>query len=284
MPLPSIPPPSLARSSTDLDVIAAVVEWIHRDPFVRETRSRSQVKQVPGAPVGTGWDFRLKEYALTKSKARGFPSVYSTVSPVLTRMAATIRRQQWVQVTDVSKLFASDEQQLRTDAEWICRWGGVPQKSYAGTWKVIRSAVTGQPMAGAPMNSGWTKVASFATHGLPNAQVIWDSRAAISVIMRVDGVLDANGLSPSIMSRFKLGYGSASQSGLRLQKYALIRNKWPNGYQRWDYHFGGSEVVREMVRILNDPANCYPAMPLPGGGTAPWDVFGVGLVLFMDGY
>lgn len=134
------------------------------------------------------------------------------------------------------------------------------------------------------MSSGWTKVASFATHGLPNAQTIWDSRAAISVIMRIDGVLTASGLGPSAVRPFRLGFGSGSASGLRPNKLALIRNKWPNGYGRWDYHFGGSEVVREMVKILNDPASPYPPMPLPSGGSGPWDVFGVGLVLFMDGY
>jgi hypothetical protein len=199
-------------------------------------------------------------------------------------MGAIISQYSWQSVTSVSSLAPADELSLRADAEWICKWGGVKQRSYADTWKVIRSAVTDSVMPGAPMNSGWTKVASFATHGLPNAQTIWDSRAAISVIMRIDGVLQANGLPNTIMSPYQLGYGSASSSGLRPQKKALIKSKWPAGYGKWNYHFGGSEIVREMVNILNNPSNGYPAMPLPCGGNGPWDVFGVGFVLFMDGY
>ena len=284
MPLPSTPAPAVSYPATAPDVIAAAVKWIHTDPFVRETRSKGKVLPVPGASCVTGWDSRMKEYAYAKSKTVSFPAVYASVSPVLARMGSIIRRYCWPSVTGISCLASADGHQLCTDAKWICKWGGVAQPSYADTWKVIRSAVTGTAMPGAPMNSGWTKVASFATHGLPNAQTIWDSRAATSVIIRIDGVLHANGLFPAIMSPYRLGYGSASSSGLRPQKKDLIKSKWPAGYGKWDYHFGGSETVREMVSILNNPSNGYPAMPLPGGGSGPWDVFGVGLVLFMDGY
>lgn len=289
MPLPSTPPAHLGRPVSARDVIAAAVEWIHRDPFVREYRSKGTVKAAPGAPIGAGWDFRLKEYALAKRRTRGFPGVYSTVIPVLSRMAAIIGAYDWSSVSGTSGLSPADEAQLRSDAEWICAtWGGVPQESYSETWKVVRSAVTGQAYDGAPMNSGWTKVASFASHGAANAQTIWDSRVATAVLMRLDGVLHANRLPSSLLSSYSLGHGSGSGSGsgsgLRAQKLALLQNKWPNGYGQWPYHFGGSGLVREMVAILNDPGQGYPAMPTPSGSTTSWDVFGVGLVLFMDGY
>jgi hypothetical protein len=283
MPLPSTSAPVVTSSASAVDVIAAAVKWIQIDPFFREARYGS-VTRVEGAPTVCGWDERLREYAYAKSKTVSFPAVYASVSPVLTRMSAAITRYSWPAVKSLKDLDPTDEVQLRDDAEWICRWGGVEQRSYADTWKVIRSAVTGTAMPGAPMNSGWTKVASFATHGLPNAQTIWDSRAAISVILRIDGVIQASGLASRVMSPYRLGFGSASSSGLRDQKMKLIRSKWPAGYGSWDYHFGGSKIVREMVAILNNPSNGYPAMPLPGGGSGPWDVFGVGFVLFMDGY
>lgn len=284
MPVPSTQPPSIPSQASAADVIEAAVRWINHDPFVREIKSRGTIRPVPGAPVVCHWNERLQEYAYARSRVPCFPEVYNSVSPVLARMATTIQKYSWPAVKSIADLNPADEEQLRKDAEWVCMWGGVKQPSYAATWKVIRSAVTGTAMPGAPMNSGWTKVASFATHGLPNAQTIWDSRAATSVIIRIDGVLHANGLFPAIMSPYRLGYGSASSSGLRPQKKALIQSRWPAGYGKWDYHFGGSETVREMVSILNNPSNGYPAMPLPGGGSGPWDVFGVGLVLFMDGY
>jgi hypothetical protein len=60
---------------------------------------------------------------------------------------------------------------------------------------------------------------------------------------------------------------------------------WPNGYGTWAAHFGGSALVRDIVSILNNPRYGYPRMPQPAGVPAiDWDVFGVGLVLFMDGY
>lgn len=155
------------------------------------------------------------------------------------------------------------ESQLRTDRE------------------VVKSAVTGMQHGGAPMDSGWTKVASFATDGLPNSQTIWDSRVSTSVICRIDDILHCNQMSPSkfpCLTNLRVVLG---QGGTRPRS---LHHQWAKGACIWPTHFAGSEIVRKMVDCLNNPSNEYPPMPQPTGLPKPWDVFGVGLVLFMDGY
>lgn len=172
-------------------------------------------------------------------------------------------------------------------AEEVCVWGGVPKKSSADTWKVVKSAALGSRHHAAPMDSGWTKVASFASIGLPKAgcpgteQTIWDSRVSISIIQRLDGLLVRNGFSPGSITPCPNLKMVSGMGGTRPRKLVL---HWRSGACDWPAHFAGSEVVREIRDILNDTKNRYPRMPLPNGKSGDWDVFGVGLVLFMDGY
>jgi hypothetical protein len=182
-------------------------------------------------------------------------------------------------------------------AKQVCIWGGVEQNSYSDAWKVMRDAIVATDN-GSLMNSGWTKVASFATDRMAgNEQTIWDSRVATSIIWRIDQILHQGEISGQITAaqaqaqanQFALGT-VASTSGTRPRG---LRYRWPNGYGKWRFHFNGSTLVREIVAILNDPANGYPRMPQPtfnanfnhtGEVLTDWTVFGVGLVLFMDGW
>lgn len=135
------------------------------------------------------------------------------------------------------------------------------------------------------MNSGWTKVAAFATahlEGLDGGtpQVIWDSRVATSVIGRLDRILaadtqeDPRAIFPDIGT-------VPGQGGTRPREFAMV---WPVGYRRWATQISGSALVREIRDVLNERDNLYPHMPLSDGSTGRWTTRGVEMVLFMDGY
>jgi hypothetical protein len=83
-------------------------------------------------------------------------------------------------------------------------WGRVPQPTFrAGTVEsVFSSSLRGSAEAGTPMNSGWTKVAAFATahregHAEHHPQAIWDSRVSTSLVARLDALLASDGVEDS---------------------------------------------------------------------------------------
>ena len=278
----SAPPPRVGNAATPFDVIAALVAWIQADPFQRMQRMGGAVNAVARAPLVQGWDQRLMQYAYATNRTLipDFVNAFAFRANMAAALAGILPQRALPNVPTAPIRAA-----LSIWAAQICNWGGVPQRSYAPAWTVVDSAVSGFRRGGPPMNSGWTKVASFATDGLPNAQTIWDSRVSTSLIWRIDSILAANGLPQGLVTNnFDLGLIRSRGAGLRPLRIAALNFHWPNAYGRWNFHFGGSAVVREMVAILNAQANGYPRMPLPGGGLGDWDVFGVGLVLFMDGY
>jgi len=213
--------------------------------------------------------------------------VYEDTGPLIKEFQSIVKAYNWNKVDGPDSLSPSDSRALLDLSNRVRVWGGVRKpKSSQDAWKVIKSAVLDSRNDRAPMNSGWTKIASFATDGRVNAQTIWDSRVSTSVIWRLDRILHINGLNlSSILGRYALGLvaGRANQPGTaRARRYVL--GGWPNGYSKWECHLDGGKLVRDIVTTLNTPALGYPQMPQPTGGSAPWDVFGVGLVLFMDGY
>ena len=278
IPPPATPPPALPAGIAPggADFAEALVKWIQYDPY----------HPPMGRPPVIGWDQRINTYAYaTRANPVAWPAVYLHVGPMISGLAGIIRSYTWSAVGSVAHLTPTDNTALKRLAKKVCEWGGVRQKrGYADAWKVIKSAVLGAQYHGAPMNSGWTKVASFATDGAANSQTIWDSRVATSLIWRLDRILHASSLTPpSVLTHYAIGYvpGRAYRPGsLRHRTYNY---HWPSGYRKWSCHLAGGQLVRDMVKVLNDPAKGYPRMPTPAGGTAPWDVFGVGLVLFMDG-
>jgi len=274
--------PAVPLSARPDEILKQLVDWIQRESFQRQKRTNKTLKPIYDAPVGTGWDFRIRQYSYAKSPKTDFSHVYFTTAPVIERMRTTVARYDWKSIESRDDINAKDLAQLEADAEWICKdFGGVPQSSYYITWKVIRSAVLGERFGNAVMNSGWTKVAAFATDGLPTAQTIWDSRLSTSIIWRADQILHSSGLQLTALSEYPLGLVKGENSGTRPRRTHF---DWPNGYGKWKYHFAGGNIVRKIVSILNEPAYDYPRMPQPNGESRNWDVFGVGLVLFMDGY
>ncbi len=276
--LPPAPPPQLpGPAPTPPDIVRALVAWIQADPY-----------RPPGRGYARGWDQRIRTYAYAvRGNPPAWPAVYAHVTPLITNLHALVAAYNWNMVNAATHLNVADRANLLILADQVRKWGGVPRpRAFADAWKVIKSAVLNARYHNAPMNSGWTKIASFATDGAPNAQTIWDSRVSTSVIWRLDRILHANGLTPAaILDHYDLGLvaGRANGAGAaRARNYQLAG--WPNGYGNWSCHLAGSDLVRDMVTVLNAPNSGFPLMPQPNGNPIPWDVFGVGLVLFMDGY
>lgn len=131
------PPPRLPKNPNCDDLIEAVVRWIHVSPFVRECRAKKKVKPVPGAVVGFGWDFRIREYAYAKSRLVSFPCVYAHTSPVISQLAQIRSTKNWLTTSSASAVGIADSRKLEKLAEWICNtWGGVPKANFARTGKL----------------------------------------------------------------------------------------------------------------------------------------------------
>ena len=106
----------------------------------------------------------------------------------------------------------ADENAAVVLANNIFKWGGVPQDPRTVTPHAIRAvfdaAITGTLSGPRPlMNSGWTKVAAFASEhleGTPggNPQVIFDSRVATAILSRLDSLLTSAGYTsvPAILA------------------------------------------------------------------------------------
>jgi hypothetical protein len=168
----------------------------------------------------------------------------------------------------------------------ILAWGRVPQPPFGADTveSVFRSSLSGSAEGGAPMNSGWSKVAAFATahhEGHPELypQAIWDSRVSTSLVTRLDALLASDGVEDSQDLFPRVGF-VPGRGGKREE--LPLRLWWPNTYRSWSGHLAGSELVRELRDLLN--CSSIPPMPLPDGGEGPWTIMGVGNVLFMDGY
>ncbi len=258
--------------------LRALIEQLDTEPF----QPRYRLK-----PVGllvTGWPNRLKSYFWPK------PGVNDYVQT----------RPLWLEAEKLSRAlqntggWSSRQKQDAVDlASKIFKWGRVPQKNFTAQMveDVFRSALSYKSTlihkhkhhGDAPMNSGWTKIAAFATAHLEDSDdafphAIWDSRVSTSITFRLDRLLvdekveESSDLFPRIGA--VKGRGGTRPRDLKLS--------WAYAYGSWSSHFAGSVLVKEIRDILNTGG--YPPMPLPGGGEGSWTIHGVGSVLFMDGY
>ena len=135
------------------------------------------------------------------------------------------------------------------------------------------------------MNSGWTKVAAFASahrEKIPNAvpQVIWDSRVATAVTSRLESLFREEGLVAvpacfSDIGRVNVGRGGTRPRALQLS--------WRNGYKSWAAQYSGSRLLAAIRNELNSNLKLYGKMP-GTNGQGNWTARGVEMVLFMDGY
>lgn len=266
---------SLQKTADRAQHLATFVRRLHEAQFQSTYRKKPQ-----GKPV-VGWDQRLcayfwptpdQGYQKTCADTSGFSETSRELAEVLQQ------RERWNEV---------EQQRAVALAKSIFSWGGVPQKPETVTPEnvehVFRSAIRNDATAKAKMNSGWTKVSAFATAHLENReggqpQVIWDSRVAAAITSRLDAQLPAD-VNPAELLP---GVGTVPGRG-GTRPRALTRS-WPSGYMTWSGQVSGSQLVREIRDILNNPRLEYPPMPLPGEGTGLWTTRGVEMVLFMDGY
>ncbi|MCY0854036.1 hypothetical protein [Cupriavidus sp. D39] len=139
---------------------------------------------------------------------------------------------------------------------------------------MFRSALTGQELDGALMNSGRTKVAAFATAHLEDDRqlVIWDSRVAHSLIRRIDALLVASGHEAIPPNLADIGRVAGRGGTRNATAYAL---RWPHGYQSWP------SVSRATHRHGISAMNLTARAP---SGDIKWTARMVEMVLFMDGY
>jgi hypothetical protein len=259
-------------------ILKQLVEEIHRTPFERTYR-----KQSLGLALVKGWDNRLKayfwpnpacDYEFTCDKLQDLTDQSLTLAKVL---------------EDNRKWNAAEGDAAVVLANKIFVWGGVPQKPKTVTAEtveqVFRDALDARADSKAFMNSGWTKVAAFATAHLETpgslrTQVIWDSRVATAIIGRLDRTLgEWRNQNPRVL--FSDIGTVPGQGGTRPRKFL---HAWPVGYRKWSAQISGSEIVRQLRDILNDESNDYPWMPIPDGSVDSWTTRGVEMVLFMDGY
>lgn len=255
-----------------VDYIDAFVDQINSEPYQPMYRGKKIGKQV------IGWDTRLQVYFWPNPRI-GIIQTEARLQPLLARcqiLATAVQAgRSWSPNEEIESVVVANE---------IFKWGGVPQNPVNVTWKNVRNvfeaAITGTVTPGTFMNSGWTKVAAFATNHLGNAaQVIWDSRVATSIIRRLDNIFHNAGLVgvPSAYS----GIGRvAGQGGTRKNPPALSL-KWRNGYGRWDAQFVGSAFVQKVCQTLNERKI---RMTMSDGTSGNWTVRGVEMVLFGDGY
>ncbi|MFJ1254253.1 hypothetical protein [Cupriavidus sp. CuC1] len=249
------------------DLVARLVQWIDQEPFQPRYRGKAVRGQVQG------WAERLEAYFWPTPDV-DHRATQLRLTPLLNTaqaLAATAGR--WTH---------QEKEQANDFARAVFKWGGVPQKPFdARTVEaVFLSAIGGISQPGALMNSGWTKVAAFATGhvGEDNGLVIWDSRVAHSLIRRIDALLVADGQLgiPSYLQH--IGH-VPGRGGTRKQvAYTL---PWPSGYRSWPAVFAGSALVREIRDELN---RLGIAALLIDGKATRWTARLVEMVLFMDGY
>lgn len=226
------------------------------------------------------WDDRLADY---RWKGRTFEETQDDLAALIEQGRRLARA-----LAGNLAWQADDQEHVVAWASDIFKWGGTRQRDTV-TWQKVRATLTNalrndivEPRA--PMNSGYTKVASLGTAYLDVqgadgvAQVINDSRVATSLTCRLEQVLRERGLAPKDVFP-GLGKVEVGRGGTRPRPLGLA---WPNAYQKWSGQFAATAVVAAIRDILNRHPG-YPGMPVRGGET-PWTVRGVEAVLFMDGY
>lgn len=267
-------PVQLSTASTYMDCARALAEWIEQAPYTRMYRGRPF-----GEPVH-GWGNRLQAYFWPNPQV-GYAETAKLLAPMslqARQLADSLMESNWT---------AEQEQAAINLANDIFRWGGVKQRNVtaAQVAAVFRAALTLEHDKTIPMNSGWTKVAAFATEHLETQpetlpQVIWDSRVANAVTGRLDTLLHAAGWQE--VPEFLADLGTVPGRGGTRGKGNKLQLRWPVAYGRWKSQIAGSQFVRAMRDTLNQQLRI--PMPLPDGGQGQWTVRGVEMVLFGDGY
>lgn len=248
--------------------IAAFVDDVQSQPY------RAIYRNEPIGEEVCGWDMRLTKY-FWPTPERGLADTIARLKPLLKR-GEQLSHLPWDENSQREAIvFAND----------VFAWGGVrPRKEITAesVEAVVRAAISGRSN-GAPMNSGWTKVAALVTAHLERedrSQAIWDSRVSNSLVRRSDRILYDAG--HRCVPDWLNGIGKVpGRGGTRSANGQRLRLNWPYAYGRWDSHYAASEIIRKIRDHLN-LADSQVRMAI--GSNAPWTVRTVEMVLFMDGY
>lgn len=274
------PPIIPSKDATDKEFAEAIVAWIEEDPFT------PMYQRAPVADSVSSWHDRLEAFFWPKPR-NGLMQVSHSADALMYR--AELLAKGIEEGTDWNE---EDKELAVKTAEEIFLQAGTPQKSV--TWEnvhaVMKAAISRDTESSAKMNSGWSLLASFATHWLNREEgrtpmICWNSRAATSIISRLDFLLVEAGYE-SLDDRFPNLGTVPGWGGTRPREMSLA---WPDGYRSWKTAFAASDFTDLMVHCLNETKNDdgslkYAQMPIPTGGRAPWSMQGVQLVLFSDGY
>lgn len=262
----------VAEAHNRMGYLRALVRDIHTDPYQPVYRRRAF-----GQPV-VGWDARLSAY-FWPAPRHGYVETRRAMHS-LTESSARLART----LAERGSWSAAEQAQAVELAHAVFKWGDVPQDSETVTAATVQAvyeaALSDDPKAKANMNSGWTKVAAFATAHLEEEnggrpQVIWDSRVATAIVARLERVVPDH---VEIADLFP-GVGTVrGQGGTRPRQPV---RKWPSGYASWRGQIAGSRLVRDIRDILNSEGYSLPQFE---GGPVRWTTRDVEMVLFMDGY
>lgn len=274
------PPVIPSKESSDEDFASAVVAWIDEDPFTPMYQRAAVADSV------SSWHDRLEAFFWPKPR-NGLMQVSHSADALMYRAALLAKG-----IEDGLDWNDEDKELAVKTAEEIFLQSGVPQKE--ATWQnihaVIKAAINKDTNSNAKMNSGWSLIASFATHWLNRKEgrtpmVCWNSRVATSILSRLDFLMVEAGYT-DLGNRFEYLGTIPGWGGTRPREMTL---QWPEGYRSWKTQISASEFVDKMIHCLNtetksDGSLKYEQMPIPTGGRAPWTMQGVQLVLFSDGY
>lgn len=245
------------------------VTYVNRDPYHPTYRGKPHGKTI------VGWSNRLNNYF--------WPNPAINLATTLTTLTC-INAPASGFMSAIHHFPPTSHGNLVNWANDIFKWGGVPQVfTYSDVLDVLSSVNAGFKIKSARMNSGWTKVASFASEVLPPDKhlVIWDSRVAHSLVTRFETMLSSVGFSGLPVELEGIGY-VRGRGGSR-KGYPYNTTRWRNGYGRWDTVFKGSELVRLIRDELNSRSGIGIDFKCPVNNGL-WTVRLVEMVLFMDGY
>jgi len=274
------PPVVPKKGASDEDFAKALVAWIDEDPFT------PMYQRTPVAEAVSSWHDRLEAFFWPKPR-NGLMQVSHSADALMYRAQILAKG-----IEDGIEWSEEDKELAIKTTEEIFLQAGTPQKevTWQNVYAVMKTALNKDKSSKAKMNSGWSLLASFATHWLNNVEgrtpmICWNSRVSTSILSRLDFLLVEAGYD-SLENRFPHVGVIPGWGGTRPREMSL---KWPDGYRSWETEIAASEFVNMMVHSLNNEKNedgtlKYTPMPIPTGGSAPWSMQGVQLVLFSDGY
>ncbi|TQV77134.1 hypothetical protein FLL45_04065 [Aliikangiella marina] len=274
------PPTVPTKEASDEDFARALVCWIDEDPFT------PMYQRQPVGEAVSSWHDRLQSFFWPKPR-NGLMQVSHTADALMYRAALLAKG-----IEDNLDWSSEDKVLAVKTANEVFLQAGVPQRdvTWQNVYEVMQAAINADSHATAKMNSGWSLLASFASHWLNGIKgrtpmICWNSRVSTSIISRLDFLMVEAGYQ-SLEDRFAHIGTIPGMGGTRPREMSLL---WPDGYRSWQTQVAASQFVNKMVHCLNNDKNedgtlKYKPMPIPSGGSAPWSMQGVQLVLFSDGY